>query len=136
MVHLREGGGKISSPHSVEYFGDQKPPKMGRCDLDWIIIFFSSILMLLEWKKWRNQLTGPFLPVGPSLENWGLKPSGSILRHQMTFFGGKFFVTLVHFFFFPILHTNTFPMMQESPQSESVCKSYATQKLTFLFSPP
>ena len=40
MVHQREGGGKISSPHSVKAFGDQNPPKMGRCDLNWIIIFF------------------------------------------------------------------------------------------------
>jgi len=40
MVHQREGGGRTSSPHSIKYFGDQKPPKMGRCDLDWIIIFF------------------------------------------------------------------------------------------------
>ena len=40
MVHQREGGGKISSPHLVEAFGDQKPPKIGRFDLDWIIIFF------------------------------------------------------------------------------------------------
>lgn len=38
MVHQREGGGKISSPYSVKYFGDQKPPKMGRCDPNWIII--------------------------------------------------------------------------------------------------
>ena len=40
MVHPREGGGKISSPHLVEAFGDQNPPKMGRCDQDWIIILF------------------------------------------------------------------------------------------------
>jgi len=39
MVHRREGGGKISSPHLVKYFGRQKPPKMRRCDPNWIIIF-------------------------------------------------------------------------------------------------
>jgi hypothetical protein len=26
---------------------------------------------------------------GPSLENWGLKPSVAILRHQMAFLGVK-----------------------------------------------
>lgn len=41
MVYHRVGGGKISSPYLVEAFGDQNPPKMGRCDLDWIIILFS-----------------------------------------------------------------------------------------------
>ena len=39
MVHQREGVGKISSPHSLKDFGDENPPKMGRCDLNWIIIF-------------------------------------------------------------------------------------------------
>jgi len=33
-----------------------------------------------------------------------------------------------------ILHTDIFPMTQEARQLESVCKIYATQKLTFLFS--
>jgi len=36
----REYEGKISSPHSVEAFGDQNPPKMGRCDLKFIIMLF------------------------------------------------------------------------------------------------
>jgi len=35
-----EGGGKFSSPHSVKDFGDQNPPKIGRCGLNWIIILF------------------------------------------------------------------------------------------------
>jgi hypothetical protein len=30
-----------------------------------------------------------------------------------------------------ILHTNTFPMVQEFPQSEFVCESYASHKLTY-----
>ena len=41
MVHQRDGGGKNSSPHSLEAFRDQKPLKMGRCDPDWIIILFA-----------------------------------------------------------------------------------------------
>ena len=40
MVHQREGGGKISSPYQVTAFGGQKPPKMERCDPNWIIILF------------------------------------------------------------------------------------------------
>ena len=40
MVHQREGGGKISSPHLVKYFGAKTPPKMGRCDPNWIIMLF------------------------------------------------------------------------------------------------
>ena len=38
MVHQREGGGKNFSP--IKYFGDQKPPKMGKHDLTRIIILF------------------------------------------------------------------------------------------------
>lgn len=49
----------------------------------------SSISMHLKWKKWKNQLTGPFLPAGPSLAKRGLKSFGSVLRYQMMFFGGK-----------------------------------------------
>jgi hypothetical protein len=30
-----------------------------------------------------------------------------------------------------ILHTDTFPTVQESPQSEFVCESYAFHKLTY-----
>ena len=44
MLHQREGGEKISSPHLVEAFWDQKPPKMGMCDLDWIIILLVRYL--------------------------------------------------------------------------------------------
>ena len=42
-----------------------------------------------EWKKWRDHLTGLFSLAIASLEKWGLKPYGRILRHQMTFLGGK-----------------------------------------------
>jgi len=37
-------------------------PSSLEIDPDWMIIFFSSILIDLEWKKWKNQLIGPFLP--------------------------------------------------------------------------
>jgi len=33
MVHFREGGGKLFSPHSIDDFGDQKPTKMMMYDL-------------------------------------------------------------------------------------------------------
>ena len=52
----------------------------------------SSISMHLEWKKWRNNVTGPFLAEGSSLAKQGLKPSGSILRHKVMFVGGKTFL--------------------------------------------
>ena len=51
MVQQREGGGKTSSPHLVKSFGDQKPPKMGRCDLNWIIILFSIHLDVFGVEK-------------------------------------------------------------------------------------
>ena len=51
MVHQREGGGKISSPHSLKYFGDQKSPKMGRCDPNWITILFVIHLNALRVEK-------------------------------------------------------------------------------------
>jgi len=40
MAQKREGGGKTSSPHSIKYFWDKNPPKMGKCDPNWIIILF------------------------------------------------------------------------------------------------
>lgn len=46
-----------------------------------IIMLFSIHLDVLEWKNWRNQHSGPFLPARTNLENWGLKPSKSVLRH-------------------------------------------------------
>jgi len=68
--------------------------------------------MHLEWKNWRNNLMGPFLLAGPSLEKWGLKPSKSALRYQMMFFGVKLFhrnATQFH----AILQSNIFLSMQE-----------------------
>ena len=51
MVHQREGGGKFSSPHLVKDFGDQKPPKMGMCDVNYIIILFFIHRDAFEVKK-------------------------------------------------------------------------------------
>jgi len=86
----------------------------------------SSILMHLEWKKWRNQLTGLFLLAGPSLAKRGLKPFRRLLRHQMMFLGVKLcYLSVSHFH--AILHIERFPTMRESRQSKSICKSYATQ---------
>ena len=90
MVHQREGGGNISSPHLVKY-SREKPPKIGRCDPYWIIIFFFVHLNSLKVEKVEESTHGTILLVGPNLENWGLKSSGSILRHKMMFFGGKIF---------------------------------------------
>ena len=39
---------------------------------------------------------GPFLPVGPSLAKRGMKPSGSVLRHQTNSLGVKFFHLCVY----------------------------------------
>jgi hypothetical protein len=39
------------------------------------LYYFSSILMLLEWKKLEESTCRVILVAGPSLENWGLKPS-------------------------------------------------------------
>jgi hypothetical protein len=55
----------------------------------------------------------------PSLENWGPKPSGAILRNQMTFLGVKNFPAQ----FKPhdaILHIDTFPTVKTSHQSKLV----------------
>lgn len=85
--------------------------------------------------RWCTSIVGIFLSAGPSLEKQGLKPFRRILRHQMTFFGGKNF-PFSKSLFHVIQHTQIFPTVQEARQSEFVCKTYATQNLTFLFSPP
>jgi len=51
MVHQREVAGKVFSHYSVNYFGDKRPPKMGRCDLDCIIILFFIHLDALRVEK-------------------------------------------------------------------------------------
>jgi hypothetical protein len=63
-------------------------------------------------------------------ENWGLKPSLAILRHQTTFLGVKTSSSLAR----PldaILYIENFATVQKSHQSELVCKSYASYKLTY-----
>ena len=61
MVHQRDGGGKISSSHSVKSFGDQMPPKMGRCDLDWIIILFFIHINAFRVEKVEESTHGTIL---------------------------------------------------------------------------
>jgi hypothetical protein len=56
------------------------------------------------------------LMVGPSLETWGLKPFGAILRYQTELVFGQNFPTPLEV----ILHIDTFPMVQKSRQSEVV----------------
>jgi len=69
---------------------------------------------------------GQVLQAGLGLTKRCLKPSGSVLNDQATFFGGK---TLLPYqsTFHAILHTNILPTMQESHQSDSVCKGYSTK---------
>jgi hypothetical protein len=62
---------------------------MGRYDLDWIIILFSSILMLLEWKELEESTGRVILTTGPSLENWGSKPSRVIFEASNNIFLGS-----------------------------------------------
>jgi len=81
MVHQREGGGKISSPHSVKDFGDQKPAKMGSCDLNWIIILFSIHINVFGVEKVEDSAHVTIFTSGTSLAKRGLEPFGSVLRH-------------------------------------------------------
>jgi hypothetical protein len=70
------------------------------------------------------------LVTGPNLENWGRKTSeifhshfeasNNIVFWSKTYFGGRFH----------ILHIETFPTMQETPQLKFMCESYASCMLT------
>lgn len=51
MVLEGEGRGKVSSTHLIEYFGDQKPPKIGRYDLNRIIISLSIHIHAFRLEK-------------------------------------------------------------------------------------
>jgi hypothetical protein len=53
------------------------------------LYYFSSISMLSEWKTMEESARNVILMAGPSLENWGLKPSRAIFRHKIDFFGQK-----------------------------------------------
>jgi len=131
IVDLIKGGGKFSSPYSVEAFGDQNPPKMGVCDMYWITIFFLIYRMHLEWKRWMNHLTGLFFTDEIQFGILGLE---TLLKHfwgiKWHFLGVKpwFFSVEYHFH---ILHANTFLMIVELLQSESIWKRYVIKTWTF-----
>jgi hypothetical protein len=91
MVLWGEGRGKVSSPYSVEILGTKILPKRGSVIQIGSLYNFSSILMLSKSKKLEESTYMIISMAGPSLENWGLKPSRAILRHQTTFFGVKTF---------------------------------------------
>jgi hypothetical protein len=68
-----------------------------------------------SWSKFGN--------LGPKNH---LKSFKAILRHPTTLLWAKpYYGDTIH-----ILHTETFPTMQESPQLEFVWESYASCKLT------
>ena len=130
MVLQGEGRGKFSSPHSVNILGTKIIPKSKGMIHIRSFYYFSSILMLSEWKKLEESTCRAILVACPNLENWGPKHSWAILRNQTTFFWVKTFLTKLG----PrdvILHIDTFPTMQIVLQSELVCKSYASRKLTY-----
>jgi len=54
----------------------------------WIIRLFAMYLGTW-WKNWRNWLVGPVLGEDPNLVIWGLQPSKTSLRCQITLFGFK-----------------------------------------------
>jgi hypothetical protein len=60
---------------------------IGLSGLDHYISFHLSQFFHSE-KNWRNQLVG-YGKFGPSLENWGLKPSRAIFEASKNLFGGK-----------------------------------------------
>jgi hypothetical protein len=62
---------------------------MGMYDMDWIIILFVMYLDAFRVERIEGINLEGHLMVGPSLENWGLKPSRSILRNKMAFLGVK-----------------------------------------------
>jgi hypothetical protein len=62
-----------------------------------------------------------------NLENWGLKPSRSSLRHQMTLFGVKIFKNSLQSLDV-VLYTKMSPMILKSPQLDFIYGSYASRK--------
>jgi hypothetical protein len=92
VVLQGEGRGKISSPHLVNILGTKSLHKWG--GMLWIgsLYCFSSISILSEWKKLEESTCRAILVGGSNLENWGLKPSGAILRHQTIFWVFKTFL--------------------------------------------
>jgi hypothetical protein len=84
-----EGIRKISSPHSIKILGTKNLPKWGGMIYIGPLYYFSSISMLSEWKKLEESTCRVILMVGPSLENWGLKPSRAIFEASNKFFWGQ-----------------------------------------------
>jgi hypothetical protein len=94
------------------------------------LYYFSSISLLSKWKKLEETTYKVILVAGPSLENWGLEPSRTVLRNQLIFFGFKTFLVYIgpcH----SIIHTYTFLSVKKLHQSNLVCKTYASYKLTY-----
>jgi hypothetical protein len=131
MVLQGEGRGKFSSPHSVKLLGTKSLSKWGGMIRIGSLYYLSSISMLSKWKKLEESSCRSILETRSDLKNWVqknyLKSPKAILRHQMTFFGVQTYNTTRLY----ILHTETFPLVQESPQLEFVCESYASRKLTY-----
>jgi hypothetical protein len=79
-------------------------------NLDWMIILFVIYLYSFKVGKLEESACEVILVAGPSLENWGLGPYGSILMHQIVFFWVLVSKNCVH----PlegVLYSKTFPMV-------------------------
>jgi hypothetical protein len=99
-------------------------------DMDWIVILFVIYLYAFRVEKLEESSSRVILMTNPSLENWSLKPSRVILRHQTEILRVKKFLSIFgnHD---TIIHIDTFSMVQKPCQSELVRKSYASRKLTY-----
>jgi len=91
MVHKREGGGKISSPNLLKAFGDQKPPKMGRCDLNWVIILFFIYLDALGLEKVEESTHRTVFSGGTQFGEVGFETFWEHFEASNEFFRGKSF---------------------------------------------
>jgi hypothetical protein len=60
---------------------------MGSYHMNWIIILFFIYLDVFKEEKVEESTCRVILVAGPSLENWGSKPSGVILRIKLCFLG-------------------------------------------------
>jgi hypothetical protein len=78
VVLQGECRGKISSPHSVRLLEIKNLRKWGGMIRIGSLYYLSSISMLSELKKLEELACRVILVVGPSLENWGPKPSRAI----------------------------------------------------------
>lgn len=101
-------------------------------DTNWIIIFFFIHIDAFGLEKVEESSHEKFFTGGRSLAKQASEPSESILRYQPIFLGVNIYLSGLALFH-SILNTKILTTVQESRQSESICKSYATQKLTFQF---